>query len=433
MESPLTVSEIPDWLKKAYELRINDVKKSFLLTEQALQVSQENKNESFTAQSLCQLSLLNMIIGDYETCQVQAEKAIDIFKKQGDEKGVADAKYNLAGIYYKTDKFHLGLTYLLDCQSIYKKLGDHHNMSRTLKSMGTIYEYFGDENSAIRSYGDAIDAAIQAHDPNLESNAYNPLSGIHLNNGDQKKARDLIEKAIAIKQKSGDLRGLAFSLYGRGKVNTKSGNFLEAEKDFTEAIKIHQDMNEHLGIGMCYYKLGELYFDMGENKNAIKTLKAAQKISVKFNNALITFKSNRLLYLIYKKENKTKKALFFLEKYLNEKENVTNSRTFDVIKSYEAITRVQSLEQEAQTQKEKLDIIEKKNQELDSFFYQVSHDLKGPISSLIGLNFLAREELSDPQALDYLAHMNDQVRRMNTIIDELIKITKVNHLDDNKT
>lgn len=73
------------------------------------------------------------------------------------------------------------------------------------------------------------------------------------------------------------------------------------------------------------------------------------------------------------------------------------------------------------------EIIEAKNAELDGFFYRVSHDLKGPISSLLGLSHLAKLEISDPKALDYFNRQHEQVDRLNQIIRGLINLTRLNN------
>lgn len=73
------------------------------------------------------------------------------------------------------------------------------------------------------------------------------------------------------------------------------------------------------------------------------------------------------------------------------------------------------------------EIIEAKNAELDGFFYRVSHDLKGPISSLLGLSHLTKLEISDPKALDYFKRQHEQVDRLNQIIRGLINLTRLNN------
>ncbi|MCW5912955.1 MAG: sensor histidine kinase, partial [Cyclobacteriaceae bacterium] len=73
------------------------------------------------------------------------------------------------------------------------------------------------------------------------------------------------------------------------------------------------------------------------------------------------------------------------------------------------------------------EIIEAKNAELDGFFYRISHDLKGPISSLLGLSHLAKIEVNDPKAIDYLNRQYEQVERLNQIIRGLINLTRLNN------
>src|SRR4051812_32022667 len=159
-------------LQKAYEIRVHDLPQSIELTYQANIIALQLKNESLHARSLSQLGLLLMIQGDFEKAITYSEEALKYFEKCNDLKGQADAKYNIASVHYKTDDFYLGLKFLLDCLYSYRQLKDHYSESRVLKSMGTIYEYFGDQSKAIESYLKAVEAGQLAKDPNLESNAY---------------------------------------------------------------------------------------------------------------------------------------------------------------------------------------------------------------------------------------------------------------------
>lgn len=74
-------------------------------------------------------------------------------------------------------------------------------------------------------------------------------------------------------------------------------------------------------------------------------------------------------------------------------------------------------------------VIENKNAELDTFFYRISHDLKGPISSLLGLSFLAKMEIKDEKSLEYFDRQHSQVERLNNIITGLINLTKLNYTE----
>jgi signal transduction histidine kinase len=71
-------------------------------------------------------------------------------------------------------------------------------------------------------------------------------------------------------------------------------------------------------------------------------------------------------------------------------------------------------------------IIENKNAELDTFFYRISHDLKGPIASMLGLSSLAKKDIQEEPARTYLEKQHLQAERLNNIISGLIQLTKLN-------
>lgn len=418
------------FLQNAYEGRGNDLAKSIQLANKALSTSKKVNNTLLIAKSLNMLSLFYMIRGEFTKCIDMANEAIVHFEQLNDERGITDAKYNIAGVYYRTNNYHLGLVYMINCRSVYKKYKDYHNLSRVEKSLGTIYEYFGDQKNAIKSYQNAIDAAKEANDLNLESNAYNPLSGIYIKQGELEKALAMIEKSIAIKTQTGDTRGYAFAVYGRGKVLTATHQFKQAEHDFIEAIEIHRKVGDNLGLGMAYHKLGKLYEVMGELEKAKETLQKGLKCSIEFNTVIIKFKCYYLLYRIHKQEGETEKALEYLELYLKEKEGVINTQTLKVIENYELITKVESLEKEAKLQRERAEIIEKKNRAEEAarvrqeFLSNMSHELRTPLNAVIMItNLLSIGENEEERKL--ISSLKFASNHLLRIINDILDYTKL--------
>ncbi len=269
--------------------------------------------------------------------------------------------------------------------------------------------------------------AIKDHNSDIESNAYNPLSGIYLNQGKIDESLALIKKSLKLKEATNDLRGVGFALYGRGKIFTETGQYKIAEHDFLKSKEIHKNAGDKVGLCMTYNKLGVLYLKMKNIDKAQQTFEKALAIATDINIIAIKYKVYNNLYLIAKEKGDESNSLNYLEKYIAVKETIINRHALNVIKSYKAIARVDALEQEAKSQQEKTEIIIQKNLELDSFFYRVSHDLKGPINSLEGLNNLIGHDIHDKTSLNYFNMYKKQVNRISKIVMELIKITKLNH------
>lgn len=71
------------------------------------------------------------------------------------------------------------------------------------------------------------------------------------------------------------------------------------------------------------------------------------------------------------------------------------------------------------------ELLYKKN-ELDTFVYRASHDLRGPVASLMGLyNIVKKEFVDNEQALSYFQHYNNSVMRLHAVLQNLIDLTKI--------
>lgn len=417
-------------LEEAYAGRGHDLNLSIELANKALDMSRQINNIDLIGKSLTRLSLFYMIQSEYTRSVSMAEEAIKYFEELGDERGIADARYSIASNYYKTDNYHLGLIYLINCLTTYRKFNDYHNQSRAQKSLGAIYEYFGDQKNAIKSYEGAIEAARLAKDLSLESNAYNPLSGIYLKQNKIKESRDLIERSIAMKNQTGDIRGLAFCFYGLGKIYMKTGQYELAEQELQKSSAIHENVGEKLGLGMAYHRMGDLYMRMGRLDDARAILKKAIDLSVQYNIVIIKFKCDQLLYLIHKQEGNTLKALEYLELYLQQKEGVINTQTLQIIENYELITRMESLEKEARAQKEKDEIIKKKELAEQSarlkqdFLSTMSHEIRTPLNAVVTITSLLKDR-SDEEEQKLLNSLKYASNNLLLIINDILDFTKL--------
>ena len=64
------------------------------------------------------------------------------------------------------------------------------------------------------------------------------------------------------------------------------------------------------------------------------------------------------------------------------------------------------------------------NQELDTFFYKASHDLKGPLASVMGIVNLARLEKTDPLTGKYFDMIETSVQRLDRTLLDLIELAR---------
>ncbi|SPE78486.1 Autoinducer 2 sensor kinase/phosphatase LuxQ [Flavobacterium columnare] len=385
-----SVKTIEQKLVEAYSIRINNLTKSITIANQALKASLFIDNKVLIGKSYSQLALYYMIVGEMQRAKYYSENAIKIFNELGDDRGLADAKYGLAGVYYKTNQYHLGLIHFSDALKIYRKYDDYCNQSRTEKSLGTIFECIGDITSAFKVYKSAIRNAKKIHDLNLESNVYNNLSGILIKMGKINFAKQTINKSIELKKQTNDIRGMAYALYGKGKVYHFCKEYDKAKDFYEKSLNIHKKMGENIGVVMTMTKLAALYFEMKDIDKALQFAKEGLLLSETLEFSICTIKLNRIIYLIYKSLGDFEKSLYYFENHLLEKETVINTQTLKVIESYELIAKMEKIENEAILQREKQKILEKKNlDELENykrkqeFLSIMSHEIRTPLNAIV--------------------------------------------------
>ncbi|HEY6163124.1 MAG TPA: PAS domain S-box protein [Bacteroidia bacterium] len=86
------------------------------------------------------------------------------------------------------------------------------------------------------------------------------------------------------------------------------------------------------------------------------------------------------------------------------------------------ITRQKESEMKIKKSEEQLHIA---LSELNTFIYRASHDLKGPLSSIVGLTSLASQEIKDEVSKKYVDMIRESTTRLSGILHSLIETMKV--------
>jgi len=124
-----------------------------------------------------------------------------------------------------------------------------------------------------------------------------------------------------------------------------------------------------------------------------------------------------------------KNAELELEKYRNQLEELVEERTKQLSESLEQIQTINL----NLTQK---DIeISSVNKELEAFSYSVSHDLRAPLRSIDGFSNLIVKKYFDllpEEGQDYFQRIRNASQKMAALIDDLLKLSRINRTEIHK-
>jgi PAS domain S-box-containing protein len=65
------------------------------------------------------------------------------------------------------------------------------------------------------------------------------------------------------------------------------------------------------------------------------------------------------------------------------------------------------------------------NREMETFIYKISHDIRGPVSSIIGLTSVSKSDVTDKKALDYLEMVEKSARRLDVTLTSLMQSLRI--------
>ncbi|HEY8513775.1 MAG TPA: HAMP domain-containing sensor histidine kinase [Cyclobacteriaceae bacterium] len=68
------------------------------------------------------------------------------------------------------------------------------------------------------------------------------------------------------------------------------------------------------------------------------------------------------------------------------------------------------------------------NKDLDSFLYSTSHDLRAPITSILGLTYLGKVELNEEKARNYMELIEQRAQKLNMILTDVLRLSKTKKL-----
>ena len=363
------------------------------------------------------------------------------------------------------------LKHLLHSLEIAEAQGDLKMIGSSIGEIATTYASQGDVRASVQYMNRAIDIFRQQNDTlnitiALLNTGYDYYTINELDSSVMygKEAEQLISNfsEITIKRKNSLL---AYIRGNMGITQAALGQRQEAIEAIVSSINSLQEMEDHYAVADFMKFLGEIQFDDGQITEAEKNALDALKISELYGFTELNRDLNSLLYRIYNDKGEFEKALGHHISYTELADSIENKQVirqmakqkanFDLAQkeSEVALLQAQRKNQQAviviatlvvfafailvivifiyyrskirvnKVLKRQKDALERLNETKDKFFSIISHDLRGPISSLMGVSHLIRhylEEKNEDQLHKMADHMEVSIDQLTTLLDNLL-------------
>ncbi len=350
--------------------------------------------------------------------------------------------------------------------------GNKKGIGSSYITLGDVYFYANDIKNSLRYYNKAMSIFKDLNDSNLLANVYFNAGSEYLHIGMIDSALNYFGFTTKIYKTLDHKSGIAYSIGNIGLAYSRLKNYDQAEKNLLKAIKLLKELGDMYPVASYQIGLARIYKTEGKIKTAIDYAQRSYNLSVKYGLTQQLRDACEELSDLYRLTGNYKKAFEYQIKYISYRDSIINREKImqmadmrtefevsqkqaevDLLKKkrqaqtvisaglvlvilmavalvfllYSNNRRKQKLNRQLAEQKEELetqrDQLTELNQTKDRFFSIISHDLRGPISTLHGFSVILKECITNGNIVtlsEMSEELNITINKVSSLLDNLL-------------
>lgn len=414
-----------------------------------------------------------------------ALESLDISETIGYEQGVATANKILGSIYLLLGDYEIALEYLITALELNSELENRPEVGSVMNMIASLHVLQENYDRAIDYYTEAkmmMEELGQAETVgSLTMNI--GVAHYYMENYEEALAHYEEAREIGESDEVENLRLYMIAITNIGNVLIELGEYTRAEDYLTEAIDYFRENRLNVNLSGTHLYLAKLYHRTREYEKALEQAENGRALSEEIEQSQYILESYELLAQIYEEMGDYEQAYINFKKHYQEQQFVFNEESSKQINrlqtQYEVEQKNQEIEllntevalQEAEVNRQKLwrnfliagvvmlaivlvllfrynslrkqanvllkqrqKEIEEQNKQLvrlneekNEFLNIAAHDLRGPLSSLVGVaELLAHSDETDRTSRqEYIDIIKESTTRMLNMINDLLDVNSI--------
>lgn len=422
--------------------------------------AQEINFERGSARSLVVMGGVYWAFGNYDKSLSHYLEALKIYQNLEDFRGRSDCLNNIGEVYKKLGEYNNALDYLTHALSVKEKIDGRATSALIYNNLGELYALMGEFDKAEEYYSIAINAAKEKDDKRVLAYSIDGLGTLYLERGEYDKSILNFKQAFLYRDELNDLRGASYALFNLGRAYFQQNMLDSAEYYFekglinaqkSSAVDVKMSLYQSLSIldsvrnnykkafgNFVQYSLlkDSIYNDTKSSQIArmqaeyeIELLRKdneSQNVAVKQRNTLIIGVIMLLLLtlaLTYTFNNQRK-----YQKKANEILHTKNEQIASQnLKIQSQAVNLKSLNDNLANLNENLEdkirfrtkLLEVKNQELADYAFIHAHELRAPLSNILGLVQLLKHSNLSEKDKEMIEHLYLSTAQLDQVIQKI--------------
>lgn len=383
------------YLEKAWNIRLKVPDKSYL-PQAGRRMAELLTDLGDFPKALQYLETSRQALGkdtvDTEEISILLQQRASILARMGQYPEAVKLFYKVRIFYNNPGYTHELTNLLLESSTIFDDLGDYElSMKQSLEALALAekhnYElekckaYINlawtynalDQHDQAKNYIHlALDKAIELKLPAQEATAYNLIGLLKSYDGKTDSAFFYLEKALEIRTRLNDRKGVSNTLSNIGNIYEDSGDLQNALKYELKSLEIEEILQRPYGLTYSYVVLGRLYIELNDLSKAELYLNKAEILAKRLKVASKLIDTYRIKRDLYFKQNKVAEAHKYMVLHEALRDSVFSSDLANQLSLQRSLYDVNRRDLEISKQKEILRLQETHIREQGNILWTIS-------------------------------------------------------------
>jgi signal transduction histidine kinase len=377
---------------------------------------------------------------NFQIAKEQGLLCLNLMRQIKDQAGEAFALNLLGNISFNEGDFLQANNYYDFSLRLRKELGLSILISNSKFNIARTYEKLGRLDEALAIYLESLKEADELHNFRILALCFNNIGALYTSKRDFTQAEKYLNKGLELTLQHGRSIDIRNSYYSHAKLYKLSGRAQKA----TEYLEKFIAINDSLLIqenALAAQQRDALY-QLDKKNQEIKVLNERNKvreheIEVQKNEiffqrvilalillalvlisigAIILFRFNRA-------KSKVNEELYKLNKSIIEQREEIQAQAEELTEANQTIQAINkglevAIDERTQQLKQAFN-------ELDTFIYRSSHDLRRPLTTFMGLAEVARISVKDPMAIELFDKVNETAQNLDRMLAKLQAVSQI--------
>jgi DNA-binding CsgD family transcriptional regulator/tetratricopeptide (TPR) repeat protein len=234
---------------------------------------------SVRATALVQAGWLAQSQGDYERARATYEESLKLYRRLGDEEGIANSLGKLGSLTLLLGEDEHAKALLEESLASLRRLEDERGVTfGVLNDLGTLADRQGDTARALDLYEEALSLSQESGDAYGIALALGNMGFTKLVYGDTARSVSLLEESLALFREVEDTMDVAICLVNLGLGVLGNGDHQRAVGLLHESLALACGLGDRLGIAQCIEAMAAVAGAQGKSERAVRLWRAAQAL-----------------------------------------------------------------------------------------------------------------------------------------------------------